>query len=58
MTKEATLTPTEDGLVHKGPGWFVMNLKDARWMQHDTFGAGCNVEGEHPFSGSLRGLVG
>ena len=42
MTKEAELTRTYDGLVRGGPGWFVLNLKDARWMVHDRFGAGCH----------------
>ena len=33
MTEEAKLVPAEEGgLVPEGDGWFVLNAKDARWL--------------------------
>jgi len=32
MVPEATLTATEGGLVPEGEGWFVLNARDARWL--------------------------
>src|SRR5919205_4206975 len=32
------------------PDWFVVNVRDARWWRHDTFGAACRFEDrETPF---------
>jgi uncharacterized cupin superfamily protein len=32
------------------PDWFVVNVRDARWRTHDTFGASCRFEDrENPF---------
>jgi hypothetical protein len=31
MTPEATLKQTASGLVPSTGGWFVMNVRDARW---------------------------
>src|SRR5207248_5548438 len=26
-------------------GWFVVNVRDSRWMRHEIFGGGCRFEG-------------
>jgi uncharacterized cupin superfamily protein len=45
MVPEAALEQTEAGLVPAGPGWFVLNAHDARWIRRD--GRGHNL----PFTG-------
>ena len=45
MVPEAELEQTEAGLVPAGPGWFVLNAHDARWIRRD--GRGHNL----PFTG-------
>jgi uncharacterized cupin superfamily protein len=45
MVEEARLEETETGLRPGTDGWFAMNVRDARWMRHETFGAGCAFEG-------------
>jgi uncharacterized cupin superfamily protein len=49
LVQEASLEQTEFGLVPKGEGWFVVNAKDARWLEHDTFGSGTTFEGDPHF---------
>jgi uncharacterized cupin superfamily protein len=49
MVPEAQLEATEAGLVPKGPGWFVVNAKEARWIEHPTFGSGTTFEGDAHF---------
>jgi uncharacterized cupin superfamily protein len=49
MTKEAELKPTDGGLVPEGGGWFVLNARDARWWNHDTFGSSVVFEGDARF---------
>ncbi len=39
---------TANGLVPEGPGWFVLNARDARWCSGD-FGAYTRFEGESRF---------
>ena len=41
MAPEARLQQTEHGLVPKGEGWFVLNLRDAEWRHADGRGAVC-----------------
>jgi uncharacterized cupin superfamily protein len=41
MPGEAKLEATDAGLVPAGPGWFVMNARDARWV--DRPGRGRNA---------------
>lgn len=48
MTREAKLAD-DGGLVPEGPGWFVVNLAEARWRTNDTYGTWCAFEGEHRF---------
>jgi len=45
MVDEARLEQTEAGLVPDGEGWFVMNAREARWV--DREGRGVNL----PFTG-------
>jgi len=49
MADEAQLEQTENGLVPKGDGWFVVNARDARWWHFDTFGPSVTFEGEARF---------
>jgi uncharacterized cupin superfamily protein len=49
MVPEAPLEQTEFGLVPKGEGWFVVNAKQARWVENDSFGSGTVFEGEPEF---------
>ena len=45
MVPEAKLERTEGGLVPAGEGWFVLNARDARWLEGE-FGAFTRFEGE------------
>jgi uncharacterized cupin superfamily protein len=45
MVPEAEFEETEAGLVPASAGWFVLNARDARWIQRD--GRGVNL----PFTG-------
>src|SRR3954466_14969837 len=45
MVTEARLRRTEEGLVPEGNGWWVLNARDARWIERD--GRGHQV----PFTG-------
>ena len=48
MIPEAPLKQTETGLVPDGEGWFVLNARDAVWMEGD-YGAYTRFEGEPRF---------
>ncbi len=50
MVPEAPLEPADGGLVPVGGGWFVLNARDARWLD-GTFGAYTRFEGEARFPG-------
>jgi uncharacterized cupin superfamily protein len=42
VVEEAKLGETESGLEAQGPGWFVVNARDAAWWSHrGVFGYGC-----------------
>ena len=43
MVPEANLDRTEHGLVPKGEGWYVLNMRDAEWRHADGRGAVCLV---------------
>jgi uncharacterized cupin superfamily protein len=45
---EAPLEPSETGVVPAGEGWFVVNARDARWLENEL-GAYCGFEGESRF---------
>jgi uncharacterized cupin superfamily protein len=53
MVPESKLEKTEHGLVPKGEGWFVLNMRDAVWRHVDGRGAvsvvGDDFEGERKF---------
>ncbi len=50
MVTEAHLESTDDGVVAKGDGWFVLNARDARWRPGKGRGAYCLFEGDPEFS--------
>jgi uncharacterized cupin superfamily protein len=45
VVEEAQLEETETGLGPVSEGWFVVNVRDARWMSGEPFGAACPFEG-------------
>ena len=49
MVPEAPLEPTENGLVPKGDGWFVLNARDVAWRAAEGRGAYGSFEGEPEF---------
>jgi len=48
----AELVQTENGLVPKGEGWFVLNAREAQWWARRGRGALCEFEGAG-FEGAL-----
>jgi uncharacterized cupin superfamily protein len=48
MVPEASLEPTEYGLVPKDDGWFVVNAREARWRHAEGRPANCEFEREGP----------
>jgi uncharacterized cupin superfamily protein len=48
MIPEAKLQATDSGLVPEGEGWFVVNARDARWLD-GHFGAYTRFEGDARF---------
>jgi uncharacterized cupin superfamily protein len=46
---EAELEQTDDGVVPKSDGWFVVNAREARWMHHDVMGSAVTFEGDAKF---------
>ncbi|MEZ5099526.1 MAG: cupin domain-containing protein [Thermoleophilia bacterium] len=47
---EAPLVRRDGGLVPRGPGWFVVNAREARWHVSDRFGRAVKFEGDEPFA--------
>ena len=45
MVPESQLESTEHGLVPKGKGWFVLNAREAPWIEREGRGAYCEFEG-------------
>jgi uncharacterized cupin superfamily protein len=45
MVPEATLVETQNGLVPKGRGWFVLNARGAQWWERKGRGVLCEFEG-------------
>jgi hypothetical protein len=43
MVPESKLEKTGHGLAPKGPGWYVLNMRDAEWRHADGRGAVCVV---------------
>ena len=52
MVPESKLEKTESGLVPKGDGWYVLNMRDAEWRHADGRGAVCVVADD--FEGGRR----
>jgi uncharacterized cupin superfamily protein len=49
VSGEARLEQTEHGLAPAGPGWYVLNARDARWLAGENRGAHTLLEGEPGF---------
>src|SRR5438445_7224619 len=49
MVPEAPLEATDTGLVQAGPGWFVVNAREARWRYAEGRGSGCPFGDEAEF---------
>jgi uncharacterized cupin superfamily protein len=49
MVPEAKLQETENGLVPKGDGWFVVNAREVRWFDSEPFGQYTRFEGDIRF---------
>jgi len=45
MVPESPLAPTEHGLVPTGKGWFVLNAREAPWIDRKGRGVYCEFEG-------------
>src|ERR1044072_8979790 len=45
MVPEAELERTEGGLPPAGPGWFVLNAREARWRHREGRGEALNLTG-------------
>jgi len=45
VVPESPLEPTEHGLVPKGKGWFVLNAREAAWIDRKGRGFYCEFEG-------------
>jgi uncharacterized cupin superfamily protein len=50
MVPEAQLESTEDGLVPKGEGWFILNAREGSWRHAQGRGAVALLEGDPEFS--------
>jgi uncharacterized cupin superfamily protein len=48
MVDEARLETADSGLVPASDGWFVVNVREAAWLQNDTFGGRCVFEADVP----------
>ena len=44
MVPEARLERTEHGTIASGTGWFVLNARDARWVDRGPRGVVCDFE--------------
>jgi uncharacterized cupin superfamily protein len=44
---EARLEDSGSGLAHVGEGWFVSNVRNARWISSDTFGSVCRFDSQN-----------
>jgi uncharacterized cupin superfamily protein len=47
---EAPLERCEGGLVPRGPGWFVVNAREAQWVHTDELGSAVVFEGDDRFA--------
>jgi uncharacterized cupin superfamily protein len=49
VVPQAKLEQTDEGLVAKGEGWFVLNARNSRWYHADGRSAVCDFEGDVHF---------
>jgi hypothetical protein len=42
MVPEATLKPTEHGLVPEGEGWYVLNAQEPGWLGNEELSTFCH----------------
>jgi uncharacterized cupin superfamily protein len=49
VVPEAPLEQTDSGLAPAGDGWFVLNARDACWLQGEGVSASCEFEGKTEF---------
>jgi uncharacterized cupin superfamily protein len=49
MVPEARLAQTQHGLIPESDGWFVVNAREARWLERPGRGMRCGFEGEKEF---------
>ena len=49
MVPEALLERAAAGLAPAGEGWFVLNAREARWLQGEGVSASCEFEGAREF---------
>ena len=49
MVPEAKLERLPEGLGAEGPGWFVLNARDARWWERRGLGRWADLEGDGDF---------
>ena len=49
MVSEAKLERLAEGLGAEGPGWFVLNARDARWWERKSLGRWADLEGDGNF---------
>ena len=49
MVSEARLETLPEGLGAEGPGWFVLNARDARWWERQGLGRWADLEGDGDF---------
>ena len=47
---EARLETLPEGLGAEGPGWFVLNAKEARWWERQGLGRWADLEGDGDFT--------
>jgi len=50
VVPEAPLERNETGLAPVGEGWFVLNAREACWLQREGWSASCEFEGEKEFA--------
>ena len=56
MTEEARLEQIGNGLAPVTEGWFVVNARDAAWLQHDSFGFRCKFDTDGRLAAARPGL--
>jgi uncharacterized cupin superfamily protein len=50
MVQEARLVRTENGLEPEGEGWYVLNAREARWLENPENGAYVTFQGDVSFA--------